>query len=368
MSEPEAIGEAISGAALARAIEPEAGEVGADGHTHESACLNCRAPLDGDFCSNCGQRAHVHRTLTAFAHDLLHGVLHLDGKVWRTLPLLVWRPGWLTRRYIDGERAKFVSPMALFLFSVFLMFVVFTTLGGPFELQAGPVSQTEEVRADRTRLAAKVAELEAQRRSRATAGESTAEIDVELQIARNALVLADRVAAEDPGPTVIASGQTARGTRGRLTVGRTGIAVIDRALAKAEANPDLLLYKLQSNAYKFSWLLIPLSVPLVWMLFLHRRRYRQFRAYDHTVFVTYSIAFMTLGLVALTFLRLIGVAEAVIGLAIFIVPPIHIYRQLRESYALSRFSALWRTAVLLVCATISAALFLGLLTVIGVLG
>ena len=89
MSEPDGIGEAVSGAALARAVEPNAGEIGADGHTHESACLNCGTALHGEFCVACGQRAHVHRTLSAFAHDLLHGVLHLDGKVWRTLPMLV---------------------------------------------------------------------------------------------------------------------------------------------------------------------------------------------------------------------------------------------------------------------------------------
>ena len=54
-------------------------------------------------------------------------MLHFDGKFWRTLPMLAWRPGELTRRYIDGERARFVSPMALFLFSVFLMFAVFSS-------------------------------------------------------------------------------------------------------------------------------------------------------------------------------------------------------------------------------------------------
>ena len=68
--------------------------------------------------------------LRAFFHDLLHGVLHFEGKIWRTLPMLAWRPGELTRRYIDGERASFVSPIALFLFSVFLMFAVGSLSGG----------------------------------------------------------------------------------------------------------------------------------------------------------------------------------------------------------------------------------------------
>ena len=124
----EAVGDAVTGGLVARALEPAAGEAqGGD----DRICLNCGTALIGPHCHNCGQAGHVHRTLTAWWHDLAHGVLHLDGKIWRTLPLLVWRPGELTRRYIEGERARFVSPLALFLFSVFLMFAVFSTIGGP---------------------------------------------------------------------------------------------------------------------------------------------------------------------------------------------------------------------------------------------
>src|SRR3982751_5613017 len=123
MGEFEAIGDAVTGAVVARAVEPTDGEA-AIGHTHEANCLNCGAALVGPFCSECGQHAHVHRTLSAFFHDFLHGVLHFEGKIWRTLPMLVWKPGELTRRYIAGQRSSFVSPIALFLFCVFLMFAV----------------------------------------------------------------------------------------------------------------------------------------------------------------------------------------------------------------------------------------------------
>ena len=47
--------------------------------------------------------------------------------------------------------------------------------------------------------------------------------------------------------------------------------------------------KVQDAASKYSWLLIPLSVPFMWLLFPFRRR---FNTYDHTVFVTYSLSFM----------------------------------------------------------------------------
>ena len=89
-----------------------------DGHTHETNCLNCGAALDRPLLPR--MRAEGARPPHACAPSCttsLHGVLHFEGKIWRTLPMLAWRPGELTRRYIDGERARFVSPIALFLFS-----------------------------------------------------------------------------------------------------------------------------------------------------------------------------------------------------------------------------------------------------------
>ena len=124
----EAVGTIADGGMWARAAEPNAGESTADGH---GKCLNCRTVLTGPHCHQCGQAAHVHRSISAFWHDILHGVLHFDGKFWNTLPLLAWQPGHLTRRYIHGERAKFISPMALFLFSIFMMFAIFSYVGSP---------------------------------------------------------------------------------------------------------------------------------------------------------------------------------------------------------------------------------------------
>ena len=59
-------------------------------------------------------------------------MFHVEGKIWRTIPDLAIRLGDLTRRYIAGERAKFVLPLALFLFAVFLMFAAFESVGIPF--------------------------------------------------------------------------------------------------------------------------------------------------------------------------------------------------------------------------------------------
>ncbi len=124
----EGIGAVIEGGLLARAVESAHGKAAGTPRA-PAPCFNCGALVTGQFCGDCGQNSHVHRTLAAIGHDIMHGVLHLDGKLWNTLPLLTLKPGELTRRCIAGERAKFVSPMALFLFSVFAMFAVFQIVG-----------------------------------------------------------------------------------------------------------------------------------------------------------------------------------------------------------------------------------------------
>jgi hypothetical protein len=339
-----AIGEAVTGGLAARAVEPLAGEGLEEG---EGACLNCGTQLIGPHSWQCGQAAHVHRTVTAWWHDLAHGVFHLDGKIWRTLPLLAWRPGELTRRYIQGERAKFVSPLALFLFSVFLMFAVVSALGGRVAPDATGVQRglAEEVRVQQ----AEVAKIEKERAAAAAARKPTAVLDQRLKTAREELELV-RVMKE------------------RGLIKGSSIRVSDdvpewmaHGIRKAGENPSLMVYKMQSNGYKFSWALIPLSVPFLWLLFLHRRRYRRYRAYDHLIFVTYSIASMSLAVVALILLRQIGVHGPLLAAMIFVAPPVHMYRQLRGAYRLSRFSALWRTAMLLVFATLALSLFVMLL-------
>lgn len=337
----EAVGEAVSGGLAARAVEPEAGEHEGEAH---GACLNCGTALIGPHCHQCGQAAHVHRTVFAWWHDLAHGVLHLDGKVWRTLPLLAWRPGELTRRYIAGERARFVSPLALFLFSVFLMFAMVSALGGGVGPDPSGVKRglAEQVRVQE----AEVARIEKKRAETIAAKRPTADLDARLKAAREDLALTRTMSERG-----LIKGSAVR-------VSDDVPEWIAHGIRKAGENPSLMLYKMQSNGYKFSWALIPLSMPFLWLLLLHRRRYRAYKAYDHLVFVTYSIAFMSLALVAILLLRAVGVPSAPLGLAAFIVPPLHMYRQLRGAYALSRFSAAWRTLFLLVFAICALMLFM----------
>lgn len=346
----EGFGEAVTGGMAARAVEPHAGE----GQGHGGRCLNCDCALIGNFCHCCGQQGHVHRTMSAFWHDLLHSVLHFEGKIWRTLPLLAVYPGDLTRRYVDGERAKFVSPMALFLFSVFLMFAVFSAIGA--NLIGGDAAEAgRDIAAEVQVREREIVKLEQQKAAAERQGRNVPAIDKKIEDLRDERDALAKVKLPTDKPIGAEF--------------KTGWQRLDKGIAKANANPDLLFYKLQANAYKFSWALIPLSVPFVWLMFLHRRRYRRdFGAYDHTVFVTYSITFMSLLLIAFVLLETMGLPDGWLVLALLLIPPVHMYRQLKGAYRLSRWSALWRTVTLLAGASVAVSLFMTLLLALGVLG
>jgi hypothetical protein len=340
MPDLEAVGDAITGAVLGRAVEPKAGEA-AEGHTHERNCLNCGTALAGDYCYHCGQRAHVHRTLTAFWHDLVHGVFHFEGKIWHTLPLLAWKPGELTRAYIDGKRARFVSPIALFLFCVFITFAVIGLTNSTMHASAqASADAAKELSKDQTKLDV----LQGQRA--AATGVEAAKLDEKISNLKGEMAALQAVkdGKIDPGTFKIQS---------------DWLGGINENLGEAAKNPELLFYKLKTNAYKFSWALIPISVPFVWLLFPFSRR---FRLYDHTVFVTYSLCFMMLLLSVSTVVGL--VSDGLASLAFF-VPPVHMYRHLRGTYGLDKSGAVWRTALLTVFAFIAISLFGSLLVAIG---
>ena len=344
MSEFGAAGEAITGGLLARAVEPGAGEAGPDGHTHEKNCLNCGCALAGPYCHCCGQKSHVHRSLRAFMQDFLSGLFNFEGKFWRTLPMLAWRPGEMTRRYIAGERARFISPVALYLFTVFAMFAVLNFTGA---LDPGTgTAFKDELRAEIKADEEAAAKLEAARKQLAAKGGDLTAIEAKLAKIREDI---DAKQANLNGNGLV------------RTDGDEEIPYWLRPVVEgAQENPQLMAQKITEAASRYSWLLIPLSVPFLWLLYPLRRKYR---LYDHTVFVTYSLSFMMILVIAGGLLVEFGMTA--LASFLFFVPPFHMYRQLRGAYELGRFSALVRTVALVTFAFVCASLFLAAAVAIG---
>jgi len=389
--EGEAAGDVLTGAIIASAIDSKAGKQGPEAH---GKCLNCGAQLDGAYCASCGQRAHLHRSLVHLGHDILHGVFHFEGKMWRTIPELFFHPGRLTRRYIDGERAKFVSPMALYLFTVFLMFGVFSfTTSNMFDSTkdsvAGDVVEQwkENNETAKERTGDKIDAVREQLKDEDLSPQKRAELETKLSDLQAAQVVMDALAKgdwdalksletnEQAKEAIERAKAKAKSDAEKADVeGSTDINVgwwpalqkrLERGARELKDNPSLAFYKIKVASYKYSWALIPLSVPSMWLLFFWRR---DIHMYDHAIFITYSISFMMMFLILVTLASAFGISGWIWGTAIGIVPPLHLYKQLRYAYGLSRFGAWLRLFLLSIEISIVLTIFFVLLLLIGMIG
>ncbi len=81
-----------------------------------ASCDNCGAAVTGRYCPACGQRLEspVH-SLWHFTKVATEDLTHADSRLWRTLGALLFRPGYLTREFLAGRRARYLPPVRLYL-------------------------------------------------------------------------------------------------------------------------------------------------------------------------------------------------------------------------------------------------------------
>jgi hypothetical protein len=356
----EAAGALATAAAAANAIDPdEPRNVG-----HGAACLNCDATVTGAYCSNCGQKAHVHRSVLHAVEEFLHGITHFDSKLWNTLPLLFVRPGKLTREYVHGKRARYVAPVALFLLTIFSMFLLFgfTPLPG-FGADAIQIDP-KDTAAAQAKMDSQIAELDHEI-AKAAADPARAEDLAGLKLSRMALEtgrksLAERAAGVKGGSAKLFDVISQATRSGELKVDLGGNKELEEKATNALISPEFVFYKMKQKGYKLSFLLVPLSLP--WMILLFAWK-KNVKIYDHVVFLLYSISFMSMLAMVAVVMASLGVTNpAVYGTMFTIIPVAHMFAQLKEGYALGWFSAAWRTFALANLAAVTLSLyFIGIL-------
>lgn len=372
MVDIDAAGGVATSGLIGGAIEKPTGEAG----EHQAVCTDCGRPTSGKFCSNCGQPTHLHRSLLHLGEEMLHGVLHFDARIWRTLPLLAFNPGRLTREWVQGKRSRYVSPLAMFLFTVFVMFFAFSFMGGAEDAGPVPVDPVAEAQSDLDGARTALESLEAQTgvaRSQTAIDAVNATLpEIEARLAAAQKEAADRSPAAMAHSPYRADGLTPGSWQANVRDMvlndniDLGGGYMGKKIEKKLLNPDLALYKIQQTTYKFSFLLIPLSIPFVALLFLWKRG---FTLYDHGVFVLYSLTAMSMLFLLIALFGPLWSGFAFIGtLLVGFGIPIHMFAQLKGAYGLSWFSALWRTWFLLFFSVIVLTLFLLIIIALGLTG
>jgi hypothetical protein len=88
-------------------------------------CLNCGTALQGPFCHYCGQPdKNFLRFFPVLLRELLEDFVDFDSRFMRTMRPLLFKPGKLTRDYLDGRRFRYTPPLRLYIFSSIACFFV----------------------------------------------------------------------------------------------------------------------------------------------------------------------------------------------------------------------------------------------------
>jgi len=274
-------------------------------------CPNCETPLEGPWCHQCGQKGEdFHRSIGHLVTEAFEGLTHFDGRFWQTMPDLAWRPGRLTRAYLDGRRAPQIPPFRLFLVVVLLVFFA----GG-----LGP-SRTNVITAKQGD------------------GQVLSAPGIKIGVTENT----------PPPPFEIDTGQGAFDHW------------MESHVRAALQNPDAFGHSLHAWGHRLAVLALPIAAALLGLLFALPSR--RFYLFDHLIFSMHSLSFQGL-LLSLVFV--INLAPGKVGDILLLAMPVHLFLHMRGTYGTGVFGTLGRMALLFIGSFIGAGVIMVILMFLG---
>ncbi|MDL5046761.1 DUF3667 domain-containing protein [Oscillatoria amoena NRMC-F 0135] len=92
-------------------------------------CLNCGSPLNGKFCSQCGQKDLPRRqAISDLSWNFISSFFSFESKFLKTFAHLIFKPGILICEYNEGKRERYYHPARMYVFLSFIFFLIFALL------------------------------------------------------------------------------------------------------------------------------------------------------------------------------------------------------------------------------------------------
>lgn len=92
-------------------------------------CSNCQSSLDGEYCSNCGQRnLDLEKPIWSLVGAVISETFEVDGRAASTVRTLFRHPGMLTSEFLAGRRVAYSPPLRLYLVFSIVFFLLIAWL------------------------------------------------------------------------------------------------------------------------------------------------------------------------------------------------------------------------------------------------
>ncbi len=317
------------------------------GPVQDTHCLNCGASLAGEFCHACGQSGHsIRRPFWSLVSESLETFFSIDGRIAKTLPDLMLKPGRMTRHYLDGQRARFIPPFRLYVLASLIFFVLMPLVTGRgFDIGTGQAGSIAEARADVERA---YAEGEMSEADYQEALQGLDQLDA-LWAGGIPGLVPTPPATDDAGEEAPAAPPDPEWAgfmpKEALDSVRAAGEAGDRDAAQfAEVmdNPDRLARQTQEWIPRLMFVLLPVYALLLALVYLWRR---QFLFFDHLIVSLHfhSALFFAMSVGFLASL-LVGIGWVVLALIVY--SNWYLYRLNRVVYGRSGYSSVLRTITL----------------------
>ncbi|MEH6810243.1 MAG: DUF3667 domain-containing protein [Hyphomonas oceanitis] len=307
-------------------------------------CENCGAVVPDRFCSACGQLASsFHRPLWQLVSESIADMFALDGRLLRSLPLLMFRPGRMTRNYLDGKRARYVPPFRMFLLASVIFFLTIFTMNDTQRWFEGWTFDPYSKSGMDFSPSAIDAALDAPPAGAPAGPETPPADDVVADSVRFADIMQPDGTIDRAKLHEMVKQQASPGTTDAEL--RTSFLAADKAATVYE-NQDRFGVRLRQWAPRFSLLFLPVFALLLTLMYAW---WRKFYVFDHLVASLHFQTFLyILGTLVLLFTAIFPhLAYAAPGAALLAVF-VYIYRMLRVIYGSGLVASLLGATILLI--------------------
>ena len=358
---------------------PVPADEAAEGVKHAAAhaeCLNCGAALHGRYCAVCGQADDDHhRSIFHLLWEAVEGLTHLDGRLAKTLPPLLFNPGKLARDHFEGRRQRHVPPFRLFLITLLLFMVSLEAVmhggrHGPDRAFAPVMKDGVLTTRDEKGRTTRIVIPTAADLARWSSGKvSDAQIERELaakgEAARAAAAAPPAAAGDDDDKDAPAKPPAPHVSVGPIDPAKAPVSVsfdtagasgkskhwgegwLREKIGKAQENPEYYKAIVFEWAHRLAILLLPIFAVQLLALYCYKR---QFYVYDHLVVSMQFLSFVFL-VSAVAWIIPDPVRVWAITVASLWVP-VNLFMLLRGAYGSGWFGAALKT-LFLWCSTVS---------------
>jgi len=317
-------------------------------------CLNCGEKILGEYCYQCGQKNTVRQiSIWLLISDILDDYITLDSKLGKSLFLLFFKPGTLTKEYNAGRHVKYIRPLRLYLTASLLYFFLFSftlsmygTKLQKIEIEEIPISELNKPISGETAADSIQSEV---------AGETAAD---SLPSERPNEGTADSLPSKnpDPGTSILILGMEPHEIDSiiehmRVTLDDTSTTYFESKIntflitqwerVRAQTMKELMssiLSDLERNLPKIMFFLLPIFALILKVIYLRTRKFYV----EHLIF---SLHFHTFLFFIMSLVILIKID--MIGLIAFVIILVYLFLSMKTTHAQSNVLTMAKFTLLL---------------------